>query len=175
MTSLTILCLFLFPADLQSGPQPGKKFNPYTFLMATGPNRGTSHCYVCETGDEPAVIVFARSTSEGLGDLLKQADRLLTKHQAEKLHGWVTFVGMKQPLKEPEIVNWSRKLGLRSLPLGIYELTEGPPGYRLNPEADVTVLLVKGGKVAHNFAYHTSELKAAESKKILELVPTLLK
>lgn len=174
--NLVLFLILLFPhADLVSGPQPGKKFGPYTFLIATGPNRGTSHCYVCETGDEPAVIVLARTTSAPLGELVKQLDRLLTKHQSQKLHSWVTLVGMKQPVKEPEIVNWSKSLGLRSIPLGIYELPEGPPGYRLHTDADVTVLLVKDGKVIHNFAYPVQGLTAAETKKILELVPTLLK
>lgn len=170
-----VLACCSFPADLVSGPQPGKKYGPYTFLIATGPNRGTSHCYVCETGDEPAVIVLARSTSAPLGDLVKQIDRLMAKHQSQHLRGWVTFVGMKQPAREPEIVSWSRQLGLRTVPLGIYELPEGPPGYKLHTDADVTVLLVKQSKVVHNFAYASKGLTAAENKKILDLVPALLK
>ena len=175
MNVVLLLALLCPNADLASGPQPGKKFGPYTFLIATGPNRGTSHCYVCETGEEPAVIVLARSATEPLGELTKQLDRMLTKHQEQKLHSWVTFVGMKQPAREPEIVQWSKKLGLRSIPLGIYEPAEGPPGYRLHADAEVTILLVKEGKVVHNFAYQAQGLTAAESKKILELVPTLLK
>jgi len=60
MYAALLLSLLSFPADLVSGPQPGKRIYPYTALIATGPNRGTSHCYVCETGDEPAVIILAR-------------------------------------------------------------------------------------------------------------------
>lgn len=175
MTSIVTLLLLFSPADLVSGPQPGKKFGPYTFLIATGPNRGTSHCYVCETGDEPAVIVLARNTSEPLNDFSRQLDKLLTRHQAQKLHGWVTFVGMNQPAKEPEITELSKKLGLRALPLGIYESADGPPGYKLHADAQVTILLVKESKVVHNFAYAASGFTANESKKILELVPQLLK
>lgn len=175
MHAVLLLTLLGSPADIVSGPQPGKKFGPYTFLIATGPNRGTSHCYVCETGDEPAVIILARSTSEPLGQLVKQVDQLVTKHQAQRLRGWVTFVGMKQPEKEPEIVSWNRKQGLKSMPLGIYESAAGPPGYKLNADAEITVLLVKQGKVVHNFAFLTKGLTPAESRKILDLVPVLLK
>lgn len=175
MTCTLMLALLVTPADLVSGPQPGKKYGPYTFLIATGPNRGTSHCYVCETGDEPAVIILARSTSEPLNDFARQLDRLLTKHQAQQLHGWATFVGMKQPEKEPELANLSKKLGLRTLPLGIYESADGPPGYKLHANADVTILLVKESKVVHNFAYPSHGFSAAEGKKILELVPKMLK
>ena len=90
-------------------------------------------------------------------------------------HVVLFLFGMKQPAKEPEIVQWSKKLGLRNMPLGIYEGAEGPPGYRLHADAEVTILLVKEGKVVHNFAYQAQGLTAAESKKILELVPALLK
>lgn len=175
MYAAILLTLLGFPADLVSGPQPGKKYGPYTFLIATGPNRGTSHCYVCETGDEPAVIILARAPSESLGQLVKQVDQLMTKHQKQQLHGWVTFVGMKQPAQEPEIVSWGKKQGLKTVPLGIYEPAAGPPGYKLNADAEITVLLVKQSKVVHNFAYPAKGLTAAETKKILELVPTLVK
>lgn len=170
-----LLCLFLCfaPADLTSGPQPGKKYGPYTFLMATGPNRGTSHCYVCETGDDPAVIILARSTSEPLGELTKQLDRHLSKAQASKLRGWVTFVGMKQPAKEPEVVQWSKKQGLRSLPVGIFESPAGPPSYKLHADADVTVLLVKESKVVHNYAFPSKGLTAADVKKMMEQIKKL--
>ncbi|MFO0812296.1 MAG: hypothetical protein U0796_03705 [Gemmatales bacterium] len=169
-----VLVLMLMPAlDLVSGPQPGKKFGPYTFLMATGPNRGTSHCYVCETGDDPAIIILARSTSEPLGELARQVDKELSKQK--KLRGWITFVGMPQPSKEPELVKWSRTLGLRFLPLGIFESQAGPPGYKLHSDADLTILLVKESKVVHNFAYPVKGLTTADNKKIVDLLNRLIK
>lgn len=175
MYATLFLTLLTFPADLISGPQVGKRIYPYTALIATGPNRGTSHCYVCETEDDPAVIILARASSEQLGQLVKQVDQLLLKHQKQKLHGWVTFVGMKQPTQEPEIVSWGKKQGLKELSLGIYEPTEGPPGYKLSADAEITVLLVKQSKVVHNFAYTAKGLTPADTKKILELVPPLVK
>jgi hypothetical protein len=170
-----LLLLGFIPGDLVSGPQPGKKFGPYTFLLATGPNRGTSHCYVCETGDAPAVIVLARSTSDTLGDFLKQLDRHLAKPEAKELKAWVTFVGMKQPQKEPELVGWSKKLGLRTLPLGIYELTAGPPSYKLHQDADITILLVKESKVVHNHAFANKGLTAGDIRQIMEKINSLSK
>lgn len=175
MYTAILLTLLTFPADLVSGPQVGKRIYPYTALIATGPNRGTSHCYVCETGDEPAVIILARASSEPLGQLVKQVDQLITKHQKQQLHGWVTFVGMKQPAKEPELVAWGKKYGLKTMSLGIYEPTEGPPGYKLNSDAEVTVLLVKESKVVHNFAFPAKGLTPGDIKKIVEQVPALVK
>ena len=82
---------------------------------------------------------------------------------------------MKQPEKEPEIVAWNRKQGLKTMSLGIFESADGPPAYKLNADAEITVLLVKQSKVVHNFAYPAKGLTAVETKKILELVPALLK
>ncbi len=87
MYAAIILTFFVFTSDLVSGPQVGKKIYPYTALIATGPNRGTSHCYVCETDDDPAVIILARAYSEPLGQLVKQVDQLLLKRPALVLVG----------------------------------------------------------------------------------------
>jgi hypothetical protein len=174
--SLVLIALTLVhPGELVSGPQPGKKFGPYTFLIATGPNRGTSHCYVCETGADPAVIVLARSRPEALGQFLQQLDGDFFKFQSAKLHAWVTLVGLSQPEEEGEVVGWSKKLGLRHIPLGIYEDPLGPPGYQLNREAEITILLVKKNKVMSNFAFRKQELTSAEVKKVLEAIASLAK
>src|SRR4051812_11484089 len=52
-----------------SGPKVGQRPMPYAFVLATGPNRGTAFCYICDTGDKPAAIVFARSLTDPLGKL----------------------------------------------------------------------------------------------------------
>src|SRR5687768_13041882 len=53
-----------------SGPKVGQRPGPYSFVMSTGDQRGKSHCYICETEDRPAVIVFARSLNEPLAKLV---------------------------------------------------------------------------------------------------------
>src|SRR5262249_28170165 len=55
------------PAPCKSGPHPGPRPGPYSSVVCTGPNRGTLHCYICETADKPAVIIFARHQTETLG------------------------------------------------------------------------------------------------------------
>lgn len=174
---LFLVSLLLLPASepCRSGPAVGQKFGPYTFLLATGPKRGTSHCYVCETGPKPAVLVFAKQRTSALGDLLVDLDGLVTKHQGAELAGWVTFLSADQPAEEPKLAEWGKQLGLRNLPLGIFEDEEGPTSYRLNPEAEVTVLLVKGGKVAANFAFRKGELKGDQTKPILDAVAALVR
>ncbi len=175
MTFALLLAFSFGSDDFVSGPQAGQKFGPYAFLIATGPKRGTSHCYVCETAADPAVIVLARQNTQTLGEFLRQLDQKVDERQKDKLHAWVTFVGMPQPEKEPVLLEWSKKLGLRFVPLGVFEDPVGPPGYRLNSEAEVTILLVNKSKVVKNFAYRPAAFTAAEMKKVLDAVPGLVK
>jgi hypothetical protein len=174
---VVLIAAFAVAADepCKSGPAAGQKFGPYSFLIATGPNRGTSHCYVCETGAKPAVIVFAQKTSDGLGALLLDLDGLVARHKGAELGAWVTFLSDDQPALEPKIAEWGKKLGLRGVPLGIFEDSEGPPSYRLSRDAEVTVLLVKDGKVTNNFAFRPGELKSETARPILSAAQQLVK
>ena len=175
LSILSLATLLHAGEPCKSGPAPGQKFGPYSFLIATGPNRGTSHCYVCETAAKPAVIVFAQKTSNNLGDLLLDLDALVTKHKAAEFGAWVTFLSDDQPNLEPKIADWGKKLGLKNVALGIFEDLDGPPSYRLDKNAEVTVLLVKGGKVTANYAFRAGELKAEQTKPILAAITLLVK
>lgn len=173
---ICLLILMSWPVtDLVSGPQPGRKYGPYTFLLATGAHRGTSHCYVCETGNDPAIIILARSTSVPLGKFLNQLEKLLDKPAKPELRAWVTFVGMDQPRQEPDIITWSKQTGIRKIPVGIFEASSGPPGYKLHADADLTILLVRNGKVVHNFAIPAGKFSESQSKDILSRIPDIMK
>lgn len=175
MPILMLLLMTLPVADLVSGPQPGRKLGPYTFLLSTGEHRGTSHCYVCETGNDPAVIILARSNSVPLGKFINQLEKQMDKPSKPELRAWVTFVGMDQPKKEPELIKWSKQTGIRKIPVGIFEGSSGPPGYKLHAEADFTILLVRQGKVVHNFAFGAGKFSEAQGKEILSRIPDILK
>ena len=75
-----------------SGLRPGQRPGPYSFLVSVGPQRGTSHCFICETADRPAVVVFARSLSDPLGRLVRGMDRAMTDNKSADLRGWVTLL-----------------------------------------------------------------------------------
>lgn len=158
----------------QSGPQCGQRPGPYSFLIATGPKRGQAHCYICETGDRPAVIVFARTPGDALGKFLARLDQALAAHKAANPSAWVTFLGGDQPALEPKLVEWSRKHGLANIPVGVFEDEDGPPSYRLSRDADVTILLAVNQKVTVNFALRAGELTEEKGKEIVEALPKIL-
>ena len=157
-----------------SGPRVGQRPGPYSFVMSTGDQRGKSHCYICETEDRPAVIVFARSLSEPLGKLAAGLDKALAANKAKDLRGWTTILNEDHSKIDAAVVAWAKKHAVRTLPVGVFEDVEGPPSYRLHNDADITVLLFVKQKVVVNHAFRAGELTDAKIKAILEELPKIM-
>ena len=147
---------------------------PYAFVLSTGPKRGVSHCYICETGERPAIVVFARELSDPLGKLAQRIDKALIEHKKAELRGWLTFLSNDQLSFDPKIVHWGQKHAIRSLPLGVFEDAAGPPSYRLAHDADVTVLLFVKEKIVANFAFRKGELTDDKIAGVIKALPRIL-
>src|ERR1019366_4576705 len=177
--SMTILALLasvaIAAADpCKSGLQPNQRPGPYSALVCVGKERGTQHCYICESENRPLVIVFARSASEPLGKLVKQLDGAVKEHKAVELRSWVTFLAADQTAMDPQVVKWAQKHAVSVVPCAVFEDTVGPPTYLLAKEADVTVLLAVNRKVVANFAYRAGELDDAAIAEIVKTVPKIV-
>jgi hypothetical protein len=156
-----------------SGPRMGQRPGPYSAVVCTGEQRGKSHCYICETADRPAVIVFARSLSEPLGKLLTTLDKALADHKKTELRAWLTLLHEDQSKIDAEVQVWAKKHALRSVPVGVFEDLDGPPSYRLHRDADVTVLLSVKQKVVANFAFRAGEVSEKKIAEVLAAIPRI--
>jgi len=176
--SFVTLVSFVVPIRAEnpcvSGTAVGGKPGPYTFHVATGPQRGQLTCYICETGERPAVIVFARSMSDPLAKLVKGLDKGIADHKAQELHAWVTFLSEDQLSLDPKLVAWGKKNAVRDVPLGVFEDVGGPPTYKIAKDADVTVLLFTKHKVVSNFAFRAGELTDAKVDEVLKELPKII-
>ncbi|HEY7313970.1 MAG TPA: hypothetical protein VH643_31765 [Gemmataceae bacterium] len=170
---LASTCFGAEPCD--SGPKPGQRPGPYSALVSVGKDRGQLHCFICETEDRPAVIVFARKLSDPLGKLTRGVDRALADHKGAELRAWVTFLSDDQTALDPKVVDWSKKHALRNVPLAVFEDVVGPPSYLIARDADVTVLLSVKQKVVRNFAFRAGELTDARVAEILKALPQITK
>jgi hypothetical protein len=170
LVGLTGLALIAADSPCVSGLPAGQRTGPYSSVISTGPERGKPHCFICETGEKPAVIVFARSLSKELGALATKIDKALGDHKAAELRGWITFLNADQLKLDPKVVGWSRELGLRQLPIGIFEDESGPPAYRLSRDADITVLVCNKQKVAANFAFRAGEMTSARVAEVAKTI-----
>lgn len=157
----------------KSGPQPNQRPGPYSALVCVGKERGTQHCYICESGDKPVVIVFARTMSDPLGKLIKQVDNAVKAHKVAELRAWTTFLADDQTKLDPQLVQWAQKHAF-SVPCAVFEDTVGPPTYLLSKEADVTVLLSVKQKVVANFAFRAGELNDASIREIVNAIPKIV-
>ncbi len=155
-------------SGLKSGQRPG----PYSFLVATGPQRGQQTCYICETAEKPAIIVFSRKVSEPLGKLLVKCDDFITTQSKDAVR-WMTVLGEKT-ISLDDLGKWGKQAGLKTLPVGVFDDPVGPPSYKLNNDAEVTVMLYSNRKVLANFAFRSGELNEAAIKKIAETLPKLI-
>jgi hypothetical protein len=171
LLTLTSACLAAEPCN--SGPKPGQRPGPYSALVSVGKDRGQPHCFICETEDRPAVIVFARALSDPLGKLARGMDRALVDHKDAGLRAWVTFLSEDQTALDPKVVEWSKKHALRNVPLAVFEDVVGPPSYLIARDAEVTGLLSVKQKVVRNFAFRAGELTNERIAEILKSVPQI--
>ena len=157
-----------------SGLATGQRPGPYSSIMSVGPDRGESHCYICDAADGPAVVVFARSLGNPLGKLVAGLDRAVADNKAADLRAWVTFLNEDQSTLDPKVVDWGKTYAVRYVPLGVFENLDGPPSYRLSRDADVTVLLFVNRKVVANFAFREGELTEARVADVLKALPEIV-
>lgn len=168
-----LACTLAVPAadPCISGVPVGKRPGPYSFLVATGPQRGQPTCYICEQGDKPTAVVFARSLSDPLGKLLAKLD---TEAAARKETGFKVWMTLLTPTADLDVLaKWSQKQGLKDCPVGAFEDADGPPAYTLNKDADVTVMLFVKQKVVANFAFRAGELDDKQIGSVVFAVPSL--
>ena len=178
VASFAVFAAFLpgaFAADpCTSGLAPGQKPGPYSSIVSVGAERGESHCYICDTAEHPAVIVFARSITDPLGKLAAGLDKAVGDNKAADLRAWVTFLSDDQTSLDPKLVEWGRKNALHAVPVGVFENLDGPPSYRLSRDADVTVMLFVNRKVVANFAFRAGELTDERVADVLKVLPGVL-
>lgn len=156
----------------QSGVPIGEKIGPYSFLVATGADRGKQTCYVCETAERPAIVIFSRKLSEPLSKLVAKCDDWLLAQPKDTARSWMTVLGEKTVALD-DLAKWAKQVGIKTLPVGVFDDPIGPPAWKLAEDAEVTVLLYANRKVVMNFAYRTGELNDDAVKKIVESFPKL--
>ena len=184
MTRLLCLCLALTPAlsfcadkgePPASGVPVGKRPGPYSFLVATGPQRGQQTCYVCEQHDanKPAAVVFARAASDPLGKLMAKLDSAAIAQKDTGAKVWLTLLAEKADLDA--LAKWAQKQGLKAAPVGAFEDADGPPAYKLHKDADVTVIVFAKQKVVANFAFRAGELDDGAIEGVLKAATAAFK
>lgn len=170
MPRTLLLALVAFVPAPATAADPGKAA-PYSFLVATGPERGQPTCFVCEQADKPTAVVFARTLSDPLAKLLGRLDEVTAARKDAGFKAWMTLLTPTADLDG--LAKWSQKHALKAVPVGAFEDADGPPAYKLAAAADVTVVLFVNRKIAARFAFAAGDLTAAKLDEVAKAAAAL--
>jgi hypothetical protein len=140
-------------ADLKSGPQVGERVpGPLHPLNCTGDHEGEKYCLSCKYGENPVVAIFARHVSPELTRLIKRIDQATDKNKDRNMGSYVVILSDSDML-EKELKELAKKEKIHHCILAI-DNPEGPKGYNIAPEAEVTVVLYSMLTVKANHTCH---------------------
>lgn len=158
--------------DVKSGPDK-KIAGAFNVKAITGEKAGETFCYVCKFNAEsrPAVVlIFSQKADENVAKVVKAVDGIQKNN--EKLGTVLVGVGGVTET-DLEKLQSTHKL---TTALTVATDKNGPPAYKLNPEAAVTVLVYsKGGNISKNFAFSDTKSAAAKATEIASAAKDVLK
>lgn len=160
--------------NIESGPPVGSKklpaFNPRN---VTGPHAGTKTSLVVRYGSKPVAMIFAREISPELITLLKKLDEVTAANASAEMGAFVVFCRAEEGL-DKKLEELAAKEKIRKVILTISD-ADGPKGYSLAREADITVVLYVDRTVKANHAFKKGTLQdrdvEAVVKDVAKIVP----
>lgn len=158
---------------LKSGPQPGKEL-PETFepKNITGPNAGETTCIFCEYGSDTVAMIFAREVNAPLTQLIKRLDAATAQHSKTGMHSCAIFLNSDAKLPD-QLKQLANQEKVQHTILRTYK-PEGPKGYQIAREADITVLLYTDRLVKANHAFKKGALTEKDIDTIIAEVGKIL-
>lgn len=115
-------------------------------------------------------MIFARGVSDSLTSLVKKIDAATVSNSKAKMGSFVVFCSDDDDLKG-SLKELAKKEELKKIILTI-DKPDGPPGYNVAKDADVTVVFYNKRKIMANHAFKKGELN---DKAIEEIVKDLSK
>ncbi len=120
-------------------------------------------------------MVFARDLDAGLTSLVKKLDAEVAKNKSANMRAFVVFMKDGEEELKKAVEAFQKKEGIKNVSLAIDNPAGPPKPYAIAKEAQVTVVLYKGKKVASNHAFGKGELNDKGVDAILADVPKIIK
>lgn len=137
-----------------------------------GVNIGDNLCYRCKYQARPIVLLFSRRTDAHIGALTRSIDQSLANHQDQQLRAIFALLGNDlQELSEAGTA-FCRNHDLQRIPIVIPEdKVTGPSNYKLSPRVDLSVILIKAGRVFATFEFASNNI---DTDNVLECLERML-
>lgn len=148
----------------------GDPIGPFYVTKVAGPDdnvkTGQTLCYRCKYGSRPMVMVFARETGGKVADLVKQLDTAVAKHEDAELRSFVTLIGGETESLRGTAEKMAKSVGVKNVPITVAEDSEnGPSNYKLDPKAEVTVVVAKDSEVKCQHTFTAADIDIAAVMK----------
>jgi hypothetical protein len=175
VAAAAVLGGYAYADHVKSGPQAGEQVpGPFHPLNCTGESAGQKACLYCKNGTNPVAVVFARSTDcPETAKLLKKLDEATKAHAKQNMGSFAVYLTDDDKAAD-KVKAIAEKEGLKDLVLAVDNPT-GPAKYKIEKDADVTVLLYVDHTVKANHAFKKGELKDADIDAIVKDVEKIVK
>lgn len=155
-------------SELKSGPQVNEPVpGPFVPLNITGSKAGDKHCLYCENGQNPVAMIFARSTDCPMTEkLLKKLDEVTAKNTDCSMGSFVVFLSDDDKI-ETSLKSMAEKAKLKKLVVSV-DNAQGPPKYKINKDADLTVVLYTSRTVKANYSFTKGKITDKDIEAIVK-------
>jgi hypothetical protein len=117
-------------------------------------------------------MIFAREISGPLTSLVKQLNDATLKHKNTKLGSFVVFLSDENSFAE-KVISLADKEKIEQTTLGVVE-AEGPEGYDVAADADVTVVLYTNRTTKVNYAFKKGKMTTDDVTRIVSDLAKIL-
>ena len=145
-------------ADIESGPNVGTAVTALKVFAATGDHAGKELDFAADRGAKPTVYVFIPYDrfDRPLARLLKTLEKSVIEAGNEATVVTV-FLADDEAAAKDRLPKVQMSLQFTSNPLAIFpSMKQGPEGWQVNTDAQLTALVVIDGKVAAKFGYRSA-------------------
>jgi hypothetical protein len=164
-------------ADPAKGLKQGDSIGAfYVTKVAGAPDdnvkSGQELCYRCKYGQRPMVMVFTRKAGDKVTQLVSQLDKAIAENSDSQLKGFVTVMGADQSSLKESAKQIAESSKSKMVPVTVAADSEnGPANYRLDPNAEVTIVVANESQVVatHTFAADSIDV-AAVMKEVKQML-----
>ncbi|MCC7085278.1 MAG: hypothetical protein IT427_09755 [Pirellulales bacterium] len=161
-------------ANLTSGPQQNEGVGAFEVKKVAGNDHdgvkaGQELCYRCMLGMRPVVAIFSRNPNEKLSRLMKEVDAVVDQNGDKKMAAFVNLLGDDDSALEAAAKKIVDNSGAENIAVVVpKDQPNGPASYKINPEAETTVLIYVKAKVVANHALPAGALDDETISKIVD-------
>jgi hypothetical protein len=161
-------------ADSASGLKQGDSIGAFYVTKVAGAEddgveAGKELCYRCKYGQRPMVMVFTRKNSDKVSQLVSQLDKAVDKHGDSQLRAFVTVMGDDQAELKNSAKEIAKTSEAKKVPVAVAaDNANGPASYRLDPKADVTVIIANESQVVASHSFKADSVDSAAVMKEIE-------